>query len=318
MKHFPIDIQLLHTIAAAVIDDQGTLLEANPGFLRLLPSNLKHPVGSKISRFFIQPNFATLVSAKNNTQKGESYFGLMTIGEYTGITRSLKGRVWHSKNNIRVLAEYDIDELERLSDTMLNLNQEASLVHRSLSQTNSRLKNANAALKQHESVLLAKSLTDTLTGVGNRRRLDQALKTEIKRANRNGDKLCAVMADIDHFKLVNDDYGHTAGDMVLAKFGVILKSQSRLSDIVTRFGGEEFVVLMPHTALDQAIAKAENLRITLSASIIPPLKSIVTSSFGVAELSEGEDGESLLHRIDAALYQAKKKGRNNVVAAPEL
>lgn len=316
-KHFPIDIQSLKTIATAVIDENGTLLDANQGFLRLLPHDLKSPLGANISGLFIKPDFAKLVSTKN-TKTGESYSGQVIIGESSGMRHSLTCHVWHENGSVRLMGEYDIDALEKLSDTILNINQEASLVKNRLSQTNARLKKANAALKQHEADLVEKLLTDSLTGVGNRRRLEQALKTEIKRANRNGDKLCAIIADVDHFKRVNDDYGHQTGDMVLMKFGAILKSESRSTDIVARFGGEEFVMLLPNTRLTQAVEKADKLRASFSAEVIPGMKRIVTSSFGVAELRQGEDGESLLHRIDAALYQAKKNGRNKVVAATEL
>jgi two-component system chemotaxis response regulator CheY len=124
------------------------------------------------------------------------------------------------------------------------------------------------------------------------------------------------MADIDHFKYVNDEYGHAAGDRVLAHFGALLRTHTRPTDIVTRFGGEEFIVLMPHTRLAQASAKAEQIRNALAAEQIAPLVRPVTSSFGVAELLHDEEGSSFLKRVDAALYRAKKDGRNRVVESP--
>lgn len=158
------------------------------------------------------------------------------------------------------------------------------------------------------------SLTDPLTNVGNRRLLDESLPKEISRAVRTGYKFCLAMADIDHFKRVNDSHGHEAGDKVLAAFGDLLRRQTRPTDIVTRFGGEEFVVMMPHTALEQALVVAERMRTELAGTLIAPLTAPVTASFGVAELLANEKGDALLHRADQALYKAKQSGRDRVVA----
>jgi len=240
--------------------------------------------------------------------EGDGYRGLMTIGDYAGKTRTLHGRVWRAEGGLRVLAEYDIADLERISDALLDLNRESSVAQHALTQ-------ANVSMKQREVQTVEASLTDALTGVGNRRKLEQALAIEISRVHRGEGSLCAIMADIDHFKRVNDEYGHGAGDAVLKHVGGLLRAQTRPTDIVARFGGEEFVVLMPHTRLPQAATRAEKLRSALAAEIIDPLVKPVTSSFGVAELSRDESGESFLARVDAALYQAKKCGRNRVVAA---
>ena len=159
------------------------------------------------------------------------------------------------------------------------------------------------------------SLTDALTGLGNRRMLEQALVTEVTRVRRNGGTLSAIMADLDHFKRINDECGHGAGDRVLVRFGALLQSHTRPTDIVTRFGGEEFLLLMPQANLAQAASKAEQIRVALAAEIMAPPVVVVTSSFGVAELLHDEDGPSLLHRVDIALYRAKTGGRNQVVAA---
>jgi diguanylate cyclase (GGDEF)-like protein len=191
---------------------------------------------------------------------------------------------------------------------MLELNQESSVAQNTLTR-------ANVNLKQREVQILEASLTDALTGVGNRRKLEQALATEISRVRHDGSALSAIMTDVDHFKRVNDEYGHGVGDKVPVQLGALLRSQTRQTDIVARFGGEEFIVLMPHTSLAQAAAKAENLRGALAAELIEPLARPVTASFGVAELSGEEDGESFLGRVDKALYRAKEGGRNQVVAA---
>jgi len=158
-------------------------------------------------------------------------------------------------------------------------------------------------------------MTDQLTGVGNRHRLEQVLALEVERAVRSGAPLAGFMADLDHFKRVNDEFGHQTGDDVLAAFGQLLREQTRATDVLTRFGGEEFVVLLPHTDLAQAVAIAERTRATLASLQIDPVPHPVTGSFGVAVLAQGERGEDLIRRMDASLYAAKNAGRNRVVAS---
>ena len=120
------------------------------------------------------------------------------------------------------------------------------------------------------------------------------------------------MADLDHFKRVNDTYGHAAGDRVLAAFGDLLRQHTRVIDIAARFGGEEFIVLLPNTDLENAISIANRIRESLAACPIESLPDPVTASFGVAEMAPDESGSGLLRRADAALYEAKHSGRNRV------
>jgi diguanylate cyclase (GGDEF)-like protein len=310
MKSFPVELGKLLTVVAGKLNSDGVLLEANAGLLRIIGAQ---PIGSKIGRFFIQPSFAMLTAALN--RDGGGYEGLLTIGDFAGMTRTLRGRVWRADRTVMVLAEFDITELERINDAMLSLNRESSVAQYSLSQSNMILEESNATMAQREGQFVVDSLTDALTGVGNRRKLDQALASEIERVRRGEGPLSAIMADVDHFKRVNDDYGHGAGDKVLAQFGALLSSHTRATDVVARFGGEEFIVLLPHTGLSLAITKAEQFRNALASQTIEPLTTAVTSSFGVAELLSGENSESLLRRVDSALYRAKEGGRNRVMAA---
>jgi two-component system cell cycle response regulator len=262
------------------------------------------PIGARVTRFFIQPDFATLARAHGGAD-GEIHHGLLTVGDYLGRSRSLRTRIWRVNGQLRVLAEYDIEELEQLYATVLELNRDYAGAQFELAQTNLRL-------QQREAQILAVSLTDPLTGVGNRRRLEQALALEISRAERTDGTLCAFMADLDHFKRVNDTYGHEAGDKVLAAFSYLLRRCTRATDVVARFGGEEFVVLMPATDLVQASAIGERIRGEFAACRVEPLPDPVMASFGVAELKAGEQGHALLRRADSALYAAKQLGRNCV------
>jgi two-component system cell cycle response regulator len=297
------ELQPLLAIVMAVLDENGTLIEANAGFLRLFAVE-GALLGTHVERFFIQPDFSTLVRTQIGTD-GEIHRGLLTLGDAGVRTRSLTGLVRRVDERLHLLAEYDVAELEQLYDVVLELNRDYANAQFELAQTNLRL-------RQREAEIVAVSLTDPLTGVGNRRRLDQAMAAEIARAARSGTKLCAFIADLDHFKRVNDTYGHEAGDNVLAAFGGLLRRSTRVTDIVARFGGEEFVMLLPDTELAQAVASAERIRAALAAERVEPLPDPVTASFGVAELAAGETAAALMQRADKALYQAKQAGRNRV------
>ncbi len=311
MKISTEDLRPLLSVAAAMLDSSGVLLDANAGFLRLLGPGAEARVGSVIRRFFLQPGFSEMMGSPGGGE-GELYRGLMTIGDMTGESRTLRGRVWRAADGIRLLAEHDVEELERIGDTMHELNRESLLSQRALGLE-------NIGLKGREAQIVETSLTDMLTGVGNRRKLDQALVTEIARATRTGSPFSAMMADIDHFKAINDRHGHAAGDRVLTRFGELLRVQTRPTDIVARFGGEEFIVLMPHTGLENAIEVAERIRKLLASERSEPQLGQVTTSCGVAQWSTGQDAPTFLHRMDAALYQAKASGRDQVVvsASPE-
>jgi diguanylate cyclase (GGDEF)-like protein len=167
-------------------------------------------------------------------------------------------------------------------------------------------------------VVQRQAITDDLTGLVNRRRFIEALQAEIERARRFGTQLTVVLADLDDFKRVNDDFGHHAGDIVLKSFADLLRSHVRDVDVAGRVGGEEFAILLPETAAGGAASVAERMRLSLSS--VPILISDgrtvrVTSSFGVAELATEQAGDDLLRGADAALYRAKAEGKNRVVTS---
>ncbi|MBA3006003.1 MAG: diguanylate cyclase [Proteobacteria bacterium] len=150
--------------------------------------------------------------------------------------------------------------------------------------------------------------TDALTGLNNRRKLDEALKNEINRAQRYKNSFSIILLDIDNFKEVNDAYGHLVGDDVLKRLTQVLKSSFRQTDIAGRWGGDEFLILLPLQDRGVAVMFAERLRAAIAGSQFPEVGT-VTSSFGVAELVSGDSVEDLINRADAALYRAKEQGR---------
>lgn len=152
---------------------------------------------------------------------------------------------------------------------------------------------------------------DPLTGVGNRRALETRLAEVIAISRRKASKASLVIIDIDHFKEVNDVYGHAAGDEILQRLTRIIELRIRQADSLYRIGGEEFVVVADGQDLDGAVHLAEQLRTLVDANDLAP-KRKVTISVGVAELAVGEDYSTWMHRADDALYQAKRAGRNTV------
>lgn len=158
--------------------------------------------------------------------------------------------------------------------------------------------------------------TDKLTGSWNRRRLEETVKNEMDRLKRYDHPLCLMVLDIDFFKKINDRYGHNAGDLVLIELAALVRSSLRTSDSLTRWGGEEFVVLCPNTTLSTASLLAERLRNKIASTSFSEVEH-VTVSVGVAECLSEETFEQWFKRADEALYRAKSGGRNQVQIAPE-
>jgi diguanylate cyclase (GGDEF)-like protein/PAS domain S-box-containing protein len=156
--------------------------------------------------------------------------------------------------------------------------------------------------------------TDGLTGIANRRHLDVLIGQAIKRADRYSEALCLILCDVDHFKTINDRHGHHCGDQVLIAFTARIQQQLRSSDAFGRWGGEEFLILVPHSSAAAALSLARKLCQLIAASPFPQAGR-VTASFGVAERLPQEPEEAWLQRVDAALYAAKAAGRNCVRGA---
>jgi diguanylate cyclase (GGDEF)-like protein len=190
-------------------------------------------------------------------------------------------------------------KIRRLTQGLLQANLE-------LHQKNAELEEANAAITQ----LMR---TDALTGLTNRRYFLEILDNFMSVARRHHTPLTLVMADLDHFKTVNDTYGHAGGDQVLKDFGGLLKKYCRREDLAARFGGEEFIVALPLTDLPGANSFAEKIRLGLEDMEWEQIKSKVTASFGISQFHPEDTPESFIERADKALYRAKAAGRNRVM-----
>ncbi len=174
--------------------------------------------------------------------------------------------------------------------------------------------------KESEQKLISQAIRDPLTSLFNRRYLEESLERELSKAQRHNNPLAIIMLDADHFKMFNDTYGHLAGDKILRNMGKHLVKYSRKEDIACRYGGEEFVLVLPDTTLNVATQRAEDLRLTIEAGKKMKYKRqtlpTVTISLGVAVFPEhGKKVNELMSAADKALYQAKEQGRNQIVVA---
>jgi two-component system, cell cycle response regulator len=295
------EIERIDSVVVARFAMDGRLLSENTGF-----SRLHRGTGLRPWQLLTRPRLDELARAQPDAQ-GRIHSGKLTLGDPEGGMRTLIGNVYANGEEILVVAGYDIHELERMADALLELNNQLDVAHRELVQANRELGKREASVRRI-------SLTDSLTGAGNRRKFDDELPLEVDRARRHGYPLSLVMLDLDHFKEYNDTLGHEAGDRVLRDVGVLFNQGLRQEDIFYRLGGEEFVVLLPGLDKEEAAIAAERMRRLVEAH--PLDKSItVTASFGVATLDSKERGDDLLARADAAMYRAKRGGRNRVVEA---
>ncbi|WP_373183778.1 diguanylate cyclase [Halomonas campaniensis] len=169
--------------------------------------------------------------------------------------------------------------------------------------------------KRMEQELEHQATRDHLTGAYNRRAFDAALRQSVSKANQDGEPFALLLFDIDHFKSVNDRHGHEMGDEILRRLAQRIRESLRSTDLLARWGGEEFTILLPDTRLQGAATFAERLRRQIADSRIRGLS--VTVSIGITAYRPGDDADQLLSRADDALYRAKKAGRNSVVIHTE-
>lgn len=230
-------------------------------------------------------------------------------------------------------------ELSAAADSLTNTDtaeQAHSVVKRVLSATRS-MEERNARLEQQlrESreqitelqdnleAVRTETITDVLTGLANRRHFDHSLERLVHGELKSGEPLCLIMADIDHFKRFNDTHGHQTGDQVLKLVGATLKNSVKGRDVASRYGGEEFAIILPQTTFDSACVVAEQIRTAIMKKELVKRSTgenlgRITMSFGISSIKPGDTPESLIARADAALYKSKREGRNKVTGEDSL
>ena len=214
---------------------------------------------------------------------------------------------------INEVMEEVLREMRAAQDEALASRDRMVAVHREAQEAEERIRALEAEL-QHMSELVRE---DQLTGSLNRRGLDDVFERESARADRRGTPLCAAILDLDNFKKLNDTYGHLAGDGALKHLVKVVRETLRSMDVIARFGGEEFVILMPETPVDAAAAAMVRVQRELTRHFFlhENEKMLITFSCGVALRLPNEDQASLVGRADRAMYQAKHSGKNRVVVA---
>jgi diguanylate cyclase (GGDEF)-like protein len=220
-------------------------------------------------------------------------------------------RIASGESGVRVEVDGAHGEVQVLARSFNDMAGQLEAQRRALEERNGELLRANEVLEQL-------SITDGLTHLHNHRHFHDQFAREVKRADRSGQPLCLMLIDIDDFKVLNDNYGHAVGDLVLADVAQLMNSQVRESDYLARYGGEEFAMLLPQTRLEGAVALAEKIRTALAQHTFTlpeggdPVR--VTVSIGVAEHAATPD--ETFDAADRALYEAKAAGKDCVTVAP--
>lgn len=195
-----------------------------------------------------------------------------------------------------IAIRHDITELEETKQQLRNINK--------------AMKNKVDELYSMTNTLEQKAYKDNLTGINNRENFEEIFGLEIANSNLNNQPLSLIIFDVDNFKLVNDTYGHQAGDLLLKDLVTLIGNNIKNGDIFARWGGEEFVILTPATEMNGAYNLAENLRKLVQSNVFKYVENNLTLSFGIAELSKDDTKKTLFEKADKAMYEAKKNGRN--------
>jgi len=292
---------------AIVITDAAGMIEwANPAFTALTGYQLEEVLGM---------NPRILKSGMMDRAFYRTLWSTILDGE------KWSGELWNLKKDGAVYCEeMHIAPVRAVGDTISNFvavkhditerkhaQEEAQRAKEGLVLLNKELKEAN----EH---ILKISQTDALTGLANRRTLDERMRNEMARADRLGCGFSVILGDLDHFKSINDEFGHLVGDRVLVAAAGVLAEQARPYDLPARFGGEEFMVLLPESTLEEAMTIAQRIRTAVAGVAVPEVTRQITMSLGISTWGHGDTLGALVGRADAALYQAKRRGRNRVVA----
>jgi len=258
--------------------------------------------------------------------KKEGLFNLKIAGQIPEFTNQLRMGVIKSEPVLRDILDKGVatltpQEREAISNKHVAVRMESgvdySLIWKILAGAGFVLAiviYSNRKLNALNKELARLSVTDKLTGLFNRLKLDEVCDAEIQRSTRFGQPFSILLLDLDHFKQVNDTHGHQTGDRILIEAARLIATNTRTTDIVGRWGGEEFLIICPHTDLDGALTLAENLRQAIAEYRFPTVDH-KTVSIGVSTFRAGDQAKDLVSRADQALYLAKAHGRNRVASS---
>ncbi|MGB9114465.1 GGDEF domain-containing protein [Bradyrhizobium sp.] len=285
----------------------------------------------KLTEADLEQIYETYLSHIKTTDRIDKV-GARVIGEIDDVMRLINDALGMSANYDATLTGAteklshveSRDQVKTIVGTLVKSTDEMRDTNKALEERLMLSKKEISSLQQSLEAIRAESLTDPLTGLGNRKYFDRSIEMAVQNALATGEPLSLMMFDIDHFKSFNDSYGHLTGDQVLRLVGMSLKQTIKGQDVTARYGGEEFAVVLPNTALRQALTVADHIRRAVMSKELKKkstgeILGRVTISVGVSMLKPGDDTDSLIERADACLYAAKRNGRNRVVceADPE-
>ncbi|MBA7483115.1 MAG: GGDEF domain-containing protein [Bradyrhizobium icense] len=252
--------------------------------------------------------------------------GVRVIGEIDDVMKLITEALGMSSNygstldgaNQKLASVQTKEQLKPIVELLVKSTREMRQTNKVLEDRLTLSKSEIHELQHSLEAIRAESLTDPLTGLGNRKYFDRSIEIAVQGSLESGEPLSLLMFDIDHFKSFNDSYGHLTGDQVLRLVGLSLKQTIKGQDITARYGGEEFAVVLPNTGLRQALTVADHIRRAVMAKELKKkstgeILGRVTISVGVSMLKAGDDTDSLIERADACLYAAKRNGRNRVI-----
>lgn len=234
--------------------------------------------------------------------QGDLSQSLRRKGYLAGTLKSLQANLRHLTWQTQRIAQGDFSQ-------RVNYMGEFSTAFNAMTQ---QLEEVQGQLKEARRISELRADTDGLTGLHNHEYLMKTLETEIERLKRYPHPLSIIMIDIDHFKEINDTYGHQVGNAVLAEFSKTMRCEARLTDTVGRYGGEEFMVILPETDRVCALEFAERLRTLVEQAKFTQIEISITISAGIASYT-GQKQTELIRQADDRLYQAKQNGRNQIV-----
>jgi diguanylate cyclase len=301
----------------------------NPPLNKIINETLTR--NGKLTEADLEQIYETYLSHIKTTDRIDRV-GARVIGEIDDVIRLLADALTMSTSydanlagaSERLVTAENGDQIKAIVESLLHATRQMRNTNKVLEERLMLSKTEISSLQQSLEAIRAESLTDPLTGLGNRKYFDRSIEMAVENAIASGEPLSLLMFDIDHFKSFNDSYGHLTGDQVLRLVGMSLKQTIKGQDITARYGGEEFAVVLPNTALRQALTVADHIRRAVMSKELKKkstgeMLGRVTISVGVSMLKPGDDTDSLIERADACLYAAKRAGRNRVVceADPE-
>lgn len=292
-----------HGIAAALLHLDGKIVQASEGFRAAVAGECE----ANAAPCFALPRFSDLASLKAD-ENGLIYSGPIAFGRSESASRTYTGRIFRHDTLLLVVAEMDYVAFGRISEELGRMRKEVEELRQLQSRRDKSLEHALGEIDQLRR-------QDSLTGLYNRRELDTRLDTEIVRRHRYNLALSLILLDVDDFSAVNDTVGRERADEVLQHLGTLLQERVREVDLVVRYGGQEFAILLPETSEVGALILADRLRAELETQVPPHLANPVTASFSVLGLLPEEKREEAYARAWRALRHSKHYGGNCITLA---